>query len=43
VAMVLFGKNNIAKRLIGADIDEKAISEAKKIISEVDLSAKILF
>ncbi len=29
-------KNNIAKRLIGADIDEKAISEAKKIISEVD-------
>jgi len=30
-------KNNIAKRLIGADIDQKAISEAKKIISEVDL------
>ena len=23
-------KNNIAKRLIGADIDQKAISEAKK-------------
>lgn len=29
-------KNNIAKRLIGADIDQKAISEAKKIISGVD-------
>ena len=29
-------KNNIAKRLIGADIDQKAISEAKKIISKVD-------
>lgn len=29
-------KKNIAKRLIGADIDQKAISEAKKIIGEVD-------
>jgi hypothetical protein len=29
-------RKNIAKRLIGADIDQKAISEAKKIISEVD-------
>ena len=29
-------RNNIAKRLIGADIDQKAISEAKKIIGEVD-------
>lgn len=29
-------KNNIAKRLIGADIDQKAISEAKKMIGEVD-------
>ena len=29
-------RNNIAKRLIGADIDKKAISEAKKIISGAD-------
>ncbi|MCX6718714.1 MAG: N-6 DNA methylase [Candidatus Staskawiczbacteria bacterium] len=29
-------KKNIAKRLIGADIDEKAISEAKKRIDDVD-------
>ena len=29
-------RKNIAKRLIGADIDQKAISEAKKIIGEVD-------
>jgi len=29
-------RNNIVKRLIGADIDQKAISEAKKIISGVD-------
>lgn len=29
-------KKNIAKRLIGADIDEKAISEAKKRINGVD-------
>jgi hypothetical protein len=29
-------RNNIAKRLIGADIDQKAISEAKKIISGAD-------
>jgi len=29
-------KKNIAKRLIGADIDQKAIFEAKKIIGEVD-------
>ncbi|MEK7069770.1 MAG: N-6 DNA methylase, partial [Patescibacteria group bacterium] len=29
-------KKNIAKRLVGADIDQKAISEAKKIISDVD-------
>ena len=29
-------KTNIAKRLIGADIDKKAISEAKKIASKVD-------
>ncbi|MBU1702848.1 SAM-dependent methyltransferase [Patescibacteria group bacterium] len=29
-------KKNIAKRLIGADIDEKAISEAKKRIDGVD-------
>jgi hypothetical protein len=29
-------KKNIAKRLVGADIDEKAISEAKKRISGVD-------
>ncbi|MDP2812258.1 MAG: SAM-dependent methyltransferase [bacterium] len=29
-------KKNIAKRLIGADIDEKAISEAKKRIDNVD-------
>jgi len=28
--------NNVAKRLIGADIDQKAIFEAKKIISEAD-------
>ena len=27
---------NIAKRLVGADIDQKAIFEAKKIISGVD-------
>jgi len=29
-------KNNIAKRLVGADIDKKAIFEAKKIINNVD-------
>lgn len=29
-------RNNIVKRLIGADIDQKAISEAKKIISGID-------
>lgn len=29
-------KKNIVKRLIGADIDQKAISEAKKMISGVD-------
>lgn len=29
-------KNNIAKRLVGADIDQKAIFEAKKIINGVD-------
>lgn len=29
-------KKDVAKRLIGADIDQKAISEAKKIIGEVD-------
>lgn len=29
-------RKNIAKRLIGVDIDQKAISEAKKIICEVD-------
>ena len=29
-------KNNIGKRLIGADIDQEAISEAKKIIGDVD-------
>lgn len=29
-------RKNIAKRLIGADIDQKAVSEAKKIIGEVD-------
>ncbi|KKS40468.1 MAG: hypothetical protein UV02_C0041G0010, partial [Candidatus Kuenenbacteria bacterium GW2011_GWA2_42_15] len=29
-------RNNIARRLIGADIDQKAVSEAKKIIGEVD-------
>jgi hypothetical protein len=29
-------KKGIVKRLIGADIDQKAISEAKKMISEVD-------
>ncbi len=29
-------KNNIAKRLIGADIDERAIFEAKKIVARVD-------
>lgn len=29
-------RKNIAKKLIGADIDQKAISEAKKIIGEVD-------
>lgn len=29
-------KKNIVKRLIGADIDQKAICEAKKMISEVD-------
>lgn len=29
-------KKNIAKRLIGTDIDEKAIFEAKKIINSVD-------
>lgn len=29
-------KKNIAKRLVGADIDEKAISEAKKRIDDVD-------
>jgi hypothetical protein len=29
-------KKNIAKRLIGADIDQKAISEAKKTIKDVD-------
>ena len=29
-------KKNIAKRLVGIDIDEKAIAEAKKIINDVD-------
>jgi len=29
-------RKNIAKRLIGADIDQKAVSEAKKIVGEVD-------
>ena len=29
-------KKNIAKRLVGADIDQKAVFEAKKIISDVD-------
>ncbi len=29
-------RKNIVKRYIGADIDQKAISEAKKYISEVD-------
>jgi len=29
-------KNSIAKKLIGADVDQKAISEAKKIINRVD-------
>src|SRR3989344_8005817 len=29
-------KKNITKRLVGIDIDEKAISEAKKIINDVD-------
>lgn len=29
-------RSGIAKRLVGADIDQKAISEAKKIISNVD-------
>lgn len=29
-------KKNIAKRLVGADIDEKAVSEAKKRINNVD-------
>jgi len=29
-------KNDIAKRLVGADIDQKAIFEAKKIINSVD-------
>ncbi|MEK7609375.1 MAG: N-6 DNA methylase, partial [Patescibacteria group bacterium] len=29
-------KKGIAKRLIGSDIDQKAISEAKKIINGVD-------
>ncbi|MFZ1019872.1 MAG: N-6 DNA methylase, partial [Minisyncoccia bacterium] len=29
-------KKNIAKRLVGADIDEKAVSEARKKISGVD-------
>lgn len=29
-------KNGIAKRLVGADIDQKAVSEAKKIIDNVD-------
>ena len=29
-------KNNTAKRLVGADIDQKAIFEAKKIINSVD-------
>ena len=29
-------KNNIAKRLVGADIDQKAVFEAKKMINNVD-------
>ena len=29
-------RNNIAKRLVGVDIDQKAISKAKKIISKVN-------
>jgi len=33
-------KKDIAKRLVGADIDEKAIFEAKKRISKVDFSCQ---
>lgn len=33
-------KKNIAKRLVGADIDQKAISEAKKIVGEVDFTCQ---
>ena len=29
-------KNNVAKRLVGADIDQKAVTEAKKLINDVD-------
>ena len=32
---LFLAKKNIAKRLVGIDIDEKAISEAKKIINDV--------
>lgn len=33
-------KNSIAKKLIGADVDQKAISEAKKIINGVDFTCQ---
>jgi len=33
-------KKNIAKKLIGADIDKKAISEAKKRIYDVDFTCQ---
>ena len=33
-------KKNIAKRLVGADIDKEAISEAKKIITDVNFIYK---
>ena len=33
-------KKNIAKRLIGADIDQRAISEAKKFVKKVDLTCQ---
>ncbi len=33
-------KNGVAKRLIGVDIDQKAISEAKKIINGVDFTCQ---
>lgn len=36
-------KNNVAKRLVGADIDQEAISKAKKILMKSILFFKTLF